>query len=104
MAAILGAILGVLFPFAGAGVLSAAGFGAAGVTTGSIAAGLQGAATASGSAFAVCQSLVATGALYSSSVVASSTVAGAAVGAALGEGGGADTTDKRSPKKYIKAD
>ncbi|XP_023215672.1 uncharacterized protein LOC111618390 [Centruroides sculpturatus] len=74
-----GAILG---PLAVVGAVGALGFGAVGVTAGSIAAGIQsavyGGSVASGSIFAICQSIGAAG--LGIAGTASSAAAGATVG------------------------
>jgi hypothetical protein len=75
----VGAVTGaVVVPAA----LSLVGFGAAGVTASSIAAGVQTGATVSGSLFAICQSVGAAG-LATKGIAVASTV-GAAVGGLVG--------------------
>ncbi|XP_067142094.1 uncharacterized protein [Centruroides vittatus] len=83
-AAIIGGITtgAILGPLAVVGVVGALGFGAIGVTAGSIAAGIQsavyGGSVASGSIFAICQSIGAAG--LGIAGTASSAAAGATVG------------------------
>jgi hypothetical protein len=74
------AVSGVVVPTVAVGVIQAIGFGSAGVAAGSIAAGIQagmGGAVASGSAFAIAQSL---GALGAGSAIATVGIPLAAVG------------------------
>lgn len=78
---IIGVPTAVAAPLLIVPALSVAGFTSAGVAAGSLAASMQGAATVSGSVFALCQSAGATGA------VAASTAMGTGVTAGLTTGG-----------------
>lgn len=81
VAPVVGGILGLaLTPILVPAALGVIGFGSAGVAAGSIAAAIQGPAVASGSLFAICQSIGATGAIPAA-WVALGGAAGAAAGA-----------------------
>ncbi|CAF1390900.1 unnamed protein product [Adineta steineri] len=79
---VIGSAAAVTAPLAVLPVLGVAGFTAAGVAAGSIAASIQTAATVSGSVFALCQFAAATGIVATSTSVGVGLASGATAGGA----------------------
>lgn len=76
----IGATIGAGLTAAAQGLLSIIGFTSSGIAAGSFAAGVQGAAVASGSLFSILQSVGAGATLLSTTVMAPMAAVGAAVG------------------------
>jgi hypothetical protein len=89
-----GVVVGVATVALAPVALGAVGFGSAGVAAGSIAAGVQGAVVTSGSWFAICQAVGATGSLFTVAPGLAVTTGAVAGGATYGAIEGAEHLSK----------